>query len=95
MAMAHSIQVDIAALRRLGADLAGLARQLEADNDDPTCIGTWVSDPRIRTALEDVQHDWSHKRNAFTGYLRDVGRTVQQVAEGYDGVEHQITRAAR
>jgi hypothetical protein len=93
--MPRTIQVDIAALRRLGADVAGLADQLDTDNRDGTCIGDLVSDPKIRTALKDVQHDWSHKRGAIASYLRTTGQTVQQAAQAYQQIEHQIAQAER
>jgi hypothetical protein len=92
--VAAPIQVDIGAVRRLGADLVGLAGRLDADNDDGSCIGDWISDPKIRTALKDVQHDWSHKRGEFTGYLRGVGQAALAAAEAYRQAEQQIANAA-
>ncbi len=93
--MPAPITVDIPALRRLAADLAGLAGRLDADNDGGTCIGDWISDARIRTALKDVQHDWSGKRGEFTGYLRSVGQAAQAAADAYGRTEQQIAGAAR
>lgn len=93
--MAGTLQVDIPTLRRLAADLVGLADQLTADNKDGTGIGDWISDPNIRTALKDVQHDWSRKRGELTGYLTGVGRAAQAAAEAYGQVEQHISAAAR
>src|SRR5437879_1028604 len=94
IAMAAPIQVDIAAVRRLAAAPVGLASRLDADNTDGSCVGDWISDAKIRTALKDVQHDWSHKRHEFTGYLRSVGQAAQVAAEAYAQAEHQIAKAA-
>ena len=92
--MGGTIHVDIATLHRLAADLVGLADQLNADNKDGTCIGDWVGDPKIRTALKNIQHDWSHKRAEFTGYLHSVGQAAQAAADGYGQAEGQIAKAA-
>jgi hypothetical protein len=93
--MAATITVDIPTLHRLAADLAGLAGRLDADNKDGTCIGDWISDPKIRTALKDVQHDWSHKRAEFTGYLVGVGHAAQAAADAYGQTDQHIADAAR
>lgn len=93
--MAGTLQVDIPTVRRLAADLVGLADQLDADNKDGTCIGDWISDPNIRTALKDVQHDWSHKRGELTRYLTGVGRAAGAAAEAYGQAEQHISDAAR
>ena len=92
--MAATITVDIAALRSLAAQLADLAHQLKADNDEQTCIGTWVGDPKIGTALKNIQHDWSHKRNELIGYLESVSRAAHTAAEAYATTELTVSKAA-
>jgi uncharacterized protein YukE len=92
--MAATISVDIAALRTLAAQLADLAQQLKADNDERTCIGTWVGDPKIGTALKNIQHDWSRKRNEFIGYLQSVSRAAHTAAEAYASTELNLRKAA-
>lgn len=92
--MAATITVDIAALRSLAAQLAGLARLITADNDEHTCVGTWVGDPKISTALKNIQHDWSHKRKEFIGYLESVSRGAQAAVDAYARTEASIRRAA-
>lgn len=87
--------VDINRLRGLAAQLAELARLLDADNDDPTCIGAWVSDPKITTALKNIQHDWSHKRGEVIGYLEQVSQAAAAAADAYGCVETEITKAAQ
>lgn len=89
--MARTIQVDIAALRRLAADLAGLAHQLDADNNG---IGDSVSDPYITMALKDVQHDWSKKRETITTYLASAGQALAQAADAYDKVDKVVAQTA-
>jgi len=93
--MGGAIDVDIDVLRRLAADLVGLAAQLDADNKDGTGIGDWISDPKIRTALKNIQHDWSHKRGEFVGYLKGVGQAAQAAANAYAQTEQQIATVAR
>ena len=92
--MAATITVDIPTLRALAAQLADLAQLLDADNDDATCIGMWVSDPKIRTALKNIQHDWSHKRREVVGYLSAVGRAAGAAADAYGQTEQRIAKAA-
>jgi hypothetical protein len=89
--MSRPIQVDVAALRRLGADLAGLAAQLTADNNG---LGDRVEDPYIGMALKDIQHDWSKRRKVITDYLTGAAQAVQAAAHGYGQAEATITRAA-
>jgi hypothetical protein len=93
--MAATITVDIVALRALAAQLAGLAHLLKADNDERTCIGSWVGDPRIRTALKNIQHDWSHKRTEFVGYLESVSQGARAAADAYATTELNIRNAVR
>ena len=92
--MAATITVDIPTLRALAAQLADLAQLLDADNDDPTCIGTWVSDPKIRTALKNIQHDCSRKRREVVGYLSAVGRAAGAAADAYGQTDRHIAKAA-
>jgi hypothetical protein len=92
--MAATITVDIAALRSLAAQLADLAQLLKADNDEHTCIGTWVGDPKICSALKNIQHDWSHKRREFIGYLESVSQGAQAAAGAYATTELHISKAA-
>jgi ABC-type transporter Mla subunit MlaD len=93
--MGGTIQVDIAALRSLATRLSDLARLLDDDNDKGTRIGDWVSDPRIGSALSNIQHDWSNKRGEITGYLTSVSRAAAAAAEAYGTVEQDITKAAQ
>jgi hypothetical protein len=93
-AVAAMITVDIACLRSLAAQLADLAALLRADNDDETCIGAWVSDSKIRTALKNIQHDWSHKRGEFITYLTGVSQGAQAAADAYQHAEQHVARAA-
>jgi hypothetical protein len=93
--MTATITVDIVALRALAAQLAGLAHLLKADNDERTCIGSWVGDPKIRTALKNIQHDWSHKRTEFISYLESVGQGARAAADAYATTELNIRNAAR
>lgn len=95
MVMGGTITVDIPTLRGLAADLAGLARLLDADNDDASCIGSWVSDPKITTALKNIQHDWSGKRREVVGYLTNVSKAAAAAAEAYHQCEGCIVRAAQ
>ena len=95
MPMGGTITVDIPTLRSLAADLAGLARLLDEDNDDMTCIGSWVSDPSITTALKNIQHDWSTKRGEVVTYLTSVSKATQAAAEAYGACEQCITKAAQ
>lgn len=90
-----TIYVDIPTLRSLAAQLSDLARLLAADNDAKTCIGTWVGDPKIGTALKNIQHDWSHKRNEFVGYLHNVSQAAATAADAYATTEVAIGKAAR
>jgi hypothetical protein len=92
--MAATITVDIAALRSLAAQLAGLAHLLRADNDEHTGIGSWVGDPKISTALKNIQHDWSHKRKEFIGYLEGVSHGAHAAADAYACTEASIRGAA-
>jgi Excreted virulence factor EspC, type VII ESX diderm len=94
-AMAARISVDIPSLRSLAAQLADLAHLLNTDNDDETCIGAWVSDSKIRTALKNIQHDWSHKRGEFIAYLSGVSQGAQAAAEAYEQTEQHLARAAQ
>jgi hypothetical protein len=93
--MAATITVDIAALRSLAAQLADLAHLLNADNDERTSIGTWVGDPKICTALKNIQHDWSRKRTEFIGYLQSVSQAAHAAADAYASTELNISTAAR
>jgi hypothetical protein len=93
-AVAAMITVDIASLRSLAAQLADLAALLRADNDDETCVGAWVSDSKIRTALKNIQHDWSQKRGEFIAYLSGVSQGAQAAADAYQQAEQHIARAA-
>lgn len=92
--MAATITVDIPTLRSLAAQLGDLARLLAADNDEKTCIGTWVSDPKICTALKNIQHDWSHKRKELMAYLQSVSQAAGAAADAYATTEVQISKAA-
>jgi len=92
--MAATITVDLAALRSLAAQLADLAHLLKADNDEHTGIGTWVGDPKICTALKNIQHDWSHKRREFVGYLESVSHGARAAADAYASAELDISKAA-
>jgi hypothetical protein len=85
------IRVDADTLRRLGADLAGLAGRLDADAKS---LADRVGDPLIALALTDVQHDWSKKRKVITAYLTDAGNAAKQAAEAYCAADGAITRAA-
>ena len=85
------IRVDAGTLRRLGADLVGLARQLDADAKS---LADRVGDPLIAIALTDVQHDWSKKRNVITGYLTDAGNAAKQAADAYCHADCAIARAS-
>jgi hypothetical protein len=93
--MAATITVDIAALRSLAAQLADLAHLLKADNDDGTGIGSWVGDPKLCSALKNIQHDWSHKRQEFVGYLQSVSQGAHAAADAYATTELKISAAAR
>jgi hypothetical protein len=93
--MAATITVDIVALRSLAAQLAGLAHMLEADNDEHTCIGSWVGDPKICTALKNIQHDWSHNRKEFIGYLESVSQGARAAADAYATTELNLRNAAQ
>jgi len=85
------IRVDADTLRRLGADLVRLAGQLDADAKS---LADRVDDPLIAIALTDVQHDWSRKRKAITGYLTDAGNAAKQAAAAYRHADGVITRAS-
>lgn len=93
--MGGTIAVDIPTLRSLAADLAGLARLLDADNAKPTRIGNWVSDPKIGSALSNIQHDWSAKRGEVVTYLTSVSKAAQAAAEAYRTCESCIAKAAQ
>ena len=93
-AVAAMISVDIPTLRLLAVQLADLAQLLKADNDDETCIGVWVSDSKIRTALKNIQHDWSHKRGEFIAYLKGMSQGAQAAADAYQETEQHLARAA-
>jgi ABC-type transporter Mla subunit MlaD len=93
--MGGTITVDIETLRGLAAQLADLADLLQADNDKGTRIGDWVSDPKIGSALSNIQHDWSNKRGEFTAYLHSVSKAAAAAANAYGTVEGDITKAAR
>jgi hypothetical protein len=93
--MAPTITVDIPMLRSLAAQLADLAHLLKADNDERTCIGTWVGDPKICTALKNIQHDWSHKRKELIGYLQSVSQGARAAADAYATTEFKISKAAQ
>ena len=95
MAMPGPIAVNIPTLRSLAADLAGLARLLDEDNARPTRIGNWVSDPRIGTALSNIQHDWSDKRGEIVTYLTSVSKAAHAAAEAYGTCESCIAKAAQ
>ena len=92
--MAATITVNIAALRALAAQLADLAHLLKADNDEHAGIGAWVGDPKISTALKNIQHDWSQKRKEFIGYLESVSQGAHAAADAYAITEVNISRAA-
>lgn len=85
------IRVDAVTLRRLGADLVGLGGRLDADAKS---LADRVGDPLIAMALADVQHDWSKKRKAITGYLTDAGNAAKQAADAYSQADSAISRAA-
>ena len=85
------IRVDADTLRRLGADLVGLAGQLDTDAKS---LADRVDDPLIAIALTDVQHDWSKKRKVISGYLTDAGNAAKQAAEAYCQADGAITRAS-
>jgi hypothetical protein len=93
--MGGTIAVTIPALRALAADLAGLARLLDEDNARPTRIGNWVSDPKIGSALSNIQHDWSNKRGEMVTYLTSVGTAAHAAAEAYGRCETCIAKAAQ
>jgi hypothetical protein len=93
--MGGTFTVDIDTLHGLAGQLGDLARLLAADNDDDTCIGSWVGDPKITTALKNIQHDWSHKRREFTHYLDTVSQAANAAANAYADVEHGIVQAAQ
>jgi hypothetical protein len=94
-AMAARITVDIPSLRSLAAQLGDLAHLIKADNDDDTCVGAWISDSKIRTALKNIQHDWSHKRGEFIAYLSGVGQGAQAAADAYEQTEQHLAQAAQ
>ena len=85
------IRVDADTLRRLGADLVGLAGQLDADAKS---LADRVDDPLIAIALTDVQHDWSKKRKVISGYLADAGNAAKRAADAYCHADGVITHAA-
>jgi hypothetical protein len=84
------IRVDADTLRRLGADLVGLARRLDADAKSLGDVG----DPLIAAALADVQHDWSKKRKAITRFLVESGNAATQAADAYCRADTAVCRAA-
>jgi hypothetical protein len=90
-----TIAVGIPTLRALAADLAGLARLLDEDNARPTRIGNWVSDPKIGSALSNIQHDWSSKRGEIVEYLTSVSKAARAAADAYGTCENCIAKAAQ
>jgi uncharacterized protein (DUF2235 family) len=90
-----TIDVSIPTLRGLATQLVELARVLDADNDKGTRIGDWVSDPKIDSALSNIQHDWSRKRGEVVGYLKSVSQAAAAAADAYGTCENCITEAAQ
>jgi hypothetical protein len=87
-----TIRVDYDGLRALADRLAELHTRIAAHG--AYGLAGRCGDPIVAAALQDVEDDWSRRRQVVCDYLGAAGSAVAAAARAYAEADHAVGAAA-